>query len=73
MLLSFQVRIPSFQSLEKASVYVRKKFPGIKVIFTQSWRALGRARELPQAFCLFWLSKDLLLAGSAQSINKILK
>ena len=73
MLLSFQMRVSSFQTLKKALVYERKRFPGIKVLFTQSWRALGRARELPQAFCLFWLSKDLLLAGSAQSVNKILK
>ena len=72
MLLSFQMRV-SFQTLKKALVYLRKRFPRIKVLFTQSWRALGRARELPQAFCLLWLSEDLLLAGSAQSVNKILK
>lgn len=88
MLFSFQVRVPSFQTLEKSSVYLSKKFPGellyvkkkciylhiCKYVWSYllSWWALGRARELLQASCLFWLSKDFsLLAGSA--LSKILK
>lgn len=50
----------------------KQKVPWGKQSYLLSWWALGRARELLQASCLFWLSKDFsLLAGSA--LSKILK
>lgn len=60
----------SFQTLEKPSIYMSKKFPEVDNHICSELVSSGKGEGSSQASCLFWLSKDFSLFASS-ALNKI--